>query len=125
MTPTEQDKELRAYIAECFGMDKHEDWYDSYRYSDREKMLNYITADRKRVALEASDREARLLNALAGMYEQYCGKKYGHDFMGAGEEAISILEDYGVHNEAWEWGEKSDENLSRALARIKAQQEDM
>lgn len=53
MTPTEQDKELRAYIAERFGMDKNEDWYDSYRYNDRVKMFNYITADRKRVALEA------------------------------------------------------------------------
>ena len=140
MTPTEQDKELRVLLDEFVlytdsSPESNEPtelklFMEQCGFPDAidrlySELMQLITADRKRVALEASDREARLLNALAGMYEQYCGKKYGHDFMGAGEEAISILEDYGVHDEAWEWGEKSDKNLSRALARIKAQQEEV
>ena len=123
MTPTEQDKgDLVHQITVILAKNKVKITPETTLMHD---FMQLITADRKRVALEASDREARLLNALAGMYEQYCGHKYGHDFMGAGEGAISILEDYGVHDEAWEWGEKSDENLSRALARIKAQQEEV
>lgn len=34
-----------------------------------------------------------LLKSLYWMYVQYCSK--GHDFMGAGEYASSILEEYG------------------------------
>ena len=35
-----------------------------------------------------------LLDSLYWMYEQYCAGR-GHDFMGAGETACEILEDYG------------------------------
>ncbi len=37
--------------------------------------------------------------ALLSMYEQYCGDKYGHSFMGAGEEAIGVLDSYGIPND--------------------------
>lgn len=37
--------------------------------------------------------------ALADMYDQYCGDNFGHDFMGAGENAIEILEKYGLGDE--------------------------
>ena len=33
------------------------------------------------------------------MYVQYCGDNFGHSFMGAGENAIEILEKYGLGNE--------------------------
>jgi hypothetical protein len=42
----------------------------------------------------------RILNALTSMYFQYCNSPYGHDFMGAGEMAIEVLEDYGLASEA-------------------------
>jgi hypothetical protein len=41
----------------------------------------------------------RILSALTSMYFQYCNKPYGHDFMGAGEQAIEVLEDYGLAHE--------------------------
>ena len=47
------------------------------------------------------DKESqRILNALALMYAQYCDRPYGHDYMGAGEAAIEVLEDYGLADEA-------------------------
>ena len=47
------------------------------------------------------DKETRrILMALANMYSQYCDKPFGHDFMGAGESAIEVLEDYGLASEA-------------------------
>lgn len=39
------------------------------------------------------------LIALAWMYEQYCGPNFGHHYMNAGEDAIAILEKYGLGNE--------------------------
>ncbi len=41
-------------------------------------------------------REYRVVCALAGMYEQYCPGRLGHNFMGAGEEAAEVLEWYGL-----------------------------
>ena len=49
----EQLRELQEFIKSCFGMEPKEDWYDSYRYDDRVRIRDFITADRKRVALEA------------------------------------------------------------------------
>lgn len=34
-----------------------------------------------------------LLDALEGMYDQYCDS--GHDFMSAGERAQTVLQQYG------------------------------
>ena len=59
---------------------------------------------------EANDELKQALTAallsLADMYDQYCGDNYGHAFMGAGEGAIEILENYGladeVHGVDWE-----------------------
>ncbi len=79
-----------------------------------------ITSQVQAICEEAATKEARLLEALAGMYEQYCGKKYGHNFMGAGEAAIELLEEYGVHSEDTDWDEKSDKNLQRVLANLLA-----
>lgn len=42
----------------------------------------------------------RILAALTSMYSQYCNSPYGHNFMGAGEAAIDVLEDYGLADEA-------------------------
>ena len=36
---------------------------------------------------------AELVDALAGMYDQYC--ENGHAFMSAGENASAVLERYG------------------------------
>lgn len=41
----------------------------------------------------------KILSALADMYGQYCDGPYGHDFMGAGEGAIEILENYKLASE--------------------------
>ncbi len=35
-----------------------------------------------------------LLSALCGMWSQYCGDKWGHQCMSAGEEAEIVLDDY-------------------------------
>lgn len=39
------------------------------------------------------------LVALGRMYQQYCGPNFGHNFMGAGEYAIDVLEKYGLGDE--------------------------
>jgi hypothetical protein len=67
----------------------------------------------------ASEKEAKLLNALGGMYGQYCAKPHGHDFMGAGEEAIEILEDYGIHDESRQWDEQSYDKLEKKVAELR------
>ena len=41
---------------------------------------------------EITQSNSQLLDALYGMYIQYCPD--GHDFMGAGEDASELLEDY-------------------------------
>ena len=51
-------------------------------------------------ALEQTETELReAVVALGFMYSQYCGPNFGHDFMGAGESAIEVLEKYGLGNE--------------------------
>lgn len=37
-----------------------------------------------------------VLEALCGMWEQYCGGEWGHEFMSAGEEAEEVLEKYDL-----------------------------
>jgi hypothetical protein len=49
--------------------------------------------------MSAKPSKRQILVALAGMYIQYCGGRLGHDFMSAGEDAIEILEAYGLGNE--------------------------
>lgn len=46
-----------------------------------------------------SEELRKALIALAWMYDQYCGDNFGHNFMGAGEDAIEILENYGLGDE--------------------------
>ena len=41
------------------------------------------------------DDKKELLDALYGMYMQYCSGKWGHHFMNAGELASEILEEEG------------------------------
>lgn len=68
------------------------------------------------------DKESqRILNALTLMYSQYCDKPYGHDFMGAGEAAISVLEDYGLADEAVGVNDQKMNDLEAILT----QQEDI
>lgn len=38
--------------------------------------------------------QAELLEALVGMWDQYCGGGYGHAFMTAGENAYEVLKKY-------------------------------
>lgn len=64
---------------------------------------------------QAKKEQARLLDALGLMYSQYCSDKFGHDFMSAGEAAIDILEDYGIHSEDWEWTDKSYDKLEQVV----------
>lgn len=62
------------------------------------------------------DKESRrILMALANMYFQYCNKPYGHDFMGAGESAISVLEDYGLASETVGASEEEMDRLEGLL----------
>lgn len=72
----------------------------------------------QQIALAAQEREAKLLNALGLMYGQYCSKPMGHDFMGAGEAAIEVLEDYGIHNEDLEWTDESYDKLEAVVATL-------
>jgi len=58
-------------------------------------VLQLIKSRDQRIALEAQQRTDELLDALSSMYEQYCGDKHGHMFMGAGEGASELLERYG------------------------------
>lgn len=57
----------------------------------------------------------RILAALTSMYFQYCNKPYGHDFMGAGESAIDVLEDYGLASEAVGVNEEQMDKLEALL----------
>lgn len=34
------------------------------------------------------------LEALCGMWNQYCGSEWGHEFMSAGENASDVLDKY-------------------------------
>ena len=36
------------------------------------------------------------LEALCDMWNQYCGGKWGHDFMSAGENCADVLDTYGL-----------------------------
>jgi hypothetical protein len=58
----------------------------------------------------------RILSALTSMYFQYCNKPYGHDFMGAGEMAIEVLEDYGLASENKGVNEEQMDRLERMLS---------
>lgn len=35
-----------------------------------------------------------VLEALCGMWNQYCGGKWGHEFMSAGEDTADVLDKY-------------------------------
>lgn len=62
------------------------------------------------------DKESqRILMALTNMYFQYCNSPYGHDFMGAGESAIDVLEDYGLASEAVGVNEAAMDRLESLL----------
>ena len=78
---TPEDTELYQKITDtCFnngGVTK--------RMAD--ELMNLIT-------LHTQKEERNILNALYGMYNQYCATG-GHAFMGAGEDASDILERYG------------------------------
>ena len=74
MTPTEQDKELREAIKHLLGYcmpNQHQCTFEASRNETQEldEIMQLITADRKRVALEARiDEATRGLN-LSGKYE--------------------------------------------------------
>jgi hypothetical protein len=57
----------------------------------------------------------RILDALTSMYFQYCNRPYGHDFMGAGERAIEVLEDYGLATEDLGVNEQQMDKLESLL----------
>lgn len=62
------------------------------------------------------DKESqRILMALTSMYFQYCDAPYGHDFMGAGESAIDVLEDYGLASEDKGVNEQQMDKLEAVL----------
>lgn len=65
-------------------------------------------------------KELRLLVSLAWMYEQYCGDNYGHNFMGAGEDAIEILESYGLGNEVDGINDKKLDKLEKQLYKLES-----
>jgi formylmethanofuran dehydrogenase subunit B len=50
----------------------------------------------KETEKEWQRKNAELLESLADMYDQYCGEESGHSFMSAGEQALTILQEYGV-----------------------------
>lgn len=64
-----------------------------------EKVMALITRHTEAAVREAEVERNRVLLALVGMYEQYCPGRLGHNFMGAGEDAIEIIEEYGLGNE--------------------------
>lgn len=71
---------------------------------------------------ELTKEEARMLIALAWMYDQYCGDNYGHDFMSAGEECIEILEGYGLGNEKDGINQKRLDRLEQYLKHLEAKE---
>lgn len=62
-----------------------------------------------------SDELKEALVALGWMYHQYCGDNYGHNFMGAGEGAIEVLEKYGLADEIKGVNEIELDKLEREL----------
>lgn len=118
-----QDTELREIVLQMYFMEEFED----YTYEQLEKNFDKTQLPKieERLKLwrdksvnEARKENARLLNAVGLMYAQYCKKKLGHDFMGAGEAAIEILEDYEIHDENWEWTDKSYDKLEAVVAHL-------
>ncbi len=66
------------------------DPYEPCPKCDRGKQIGELIAKER---AEGERREQKLLDALESMYEQYCPN--GHLFMGAGESASSVMEEYG------------------------------
>ena len=102
MTPTEQDKELEQWLDKLSELNKlggrgHGDLADTCHVCgiSPSKLLAYITADRKRVALEARIDERQMLNFH---------RAYGRDY----QATLETLE------------ESNDERI----AELKAQQEE-
>ena len=86
MTPTEQDKELREQIGDIFARAcknneyfGNDGWYELHTPTLRAEIQSLITADRKRVALEAKiDENKRWLTALAPSMDENVA--YNSDF---------------------------------------------
>jgi len=60
-----------------------------------------------------SEELRKTIEALCMMYEQYCSGKFGHDFMGAGEAAIEILDKYGLTKDDFHIADNWEERLDR------------
>ena len=85
---TPEDTELRKAISGLPIVDPHDTTLGEYIGCDSlDELMNLIT-------LHTQKEERNILNALYGMYNQYCATG-GHAFMGAGEDASDILERYG------------------------------
>ena len=104
MTPTEQDKELREKIADLFDElcePTNKFWHRDSGLYWASKVMQLITADRKRVALEAR---------LNGKWE----------ILSKIPDGTSVLED-GKIGSAYELRIK----VNREIAELKAQQEEV
>lgn len=105
-----------------------EEQYDGIVRRYRNEAIQLITQygdTRERLGRKAAhERNAELLNALGLMYGQYCSKKLGHDFMGAGEAAIELLEEYGIHDEYSAWSDKTYDKLEQVVAELREKTND-
>ena len=101
MTPTEQDKELREAICDAMHVYPEELKYrlpNSFGNSELEAIMQLITADRKRVELEARIDELE------------------HTFVSYDNALANEL----VENPEWEYGQ-----VVERIAELKAQQEEV
>ena len=80
MTPTEQDKELREAICDAMHVYPEELKYrlpNSFGNSELEAIMQLITADRKRVELEARiDELSHIKNPARTSKQKYLGLDY-------------------------------------------------
>ena len=104
MTPTEQEKELKSYIVEqLHSFDREEEMFDTYV----NRFLQLITADRKRVALEARIDEIKLTKDNSE--ESYLGEDWWAD---------ESIKDNSAHEVPLSYFENR-------IAELKAQQEEV
>jgi hypothetical protein len=115
----EFEKQLRIDISNHISGDKSRSCAITH-FESRKSLMELFDAE----LTKARKREAKLLNALGLMYGQYCSGSMGHDFMSAGEAAIDILEDYGVHNEELEWTDKTYDKLDSVVATLNQKEQE-
>lgn len=105
--------DFERYITIFTSYLKDKEGKKACKYLDKLDKVEWDIKDLFKQALQKAQEEAEkdkaeILEALGGMWNQYCGKD-GHSFMNAGEQASVVLMKYGMLKD--EWSEAEDEYL--------------